>query len=162
MQTTYTQAQRALAGLIADNDTVKDVVSGVNAEGSAAMTFGNMVAVYGERQYKLLAGSGDKPGGIVVYSPWYERSLELDATTGGPIAGAKLQIMRKGRIWVPVETALALTDSLFTRYSGTGVQGAFRNVNDAGHSTDVSKVVKAMTILSGAGLAVVEIDVTAF
>lgn len=163
MQTTYSQRPAAaVAGMLGDLGTW-DIISSVNQESSASMPFGTVVK-WGtaERTSKILSASTDMLQGIVIRRHWYDRILELDADADGVKAGVRIDVLRKGRIWVPTETAAALTADIFVRYAGTGTKGAVRNAAVGGETIDISTIAKVMSPASGSGLVELDVDFTNF
>jgi hypothetical protein len=162
-QLTYSiSPARAIAGMIAHVMEADDIVSAVNAEASAEIPFGVFVkAGTAERTALLLSASTDKPLGVVVWRKWYEKTLDLGTT--GVKAGVRIDVMRKGRIWVTCETAMALADGVHIRYGGAPVpKGAVRNATVASETIDGSKIAKPVTVLAAAGLVALDVDVTAY
>lgn len=158
MQTTYSQRPaQAVAGMLGDLGPW-DIFSSVNQESSAAIPFG-VVVKFGtlERTSKLLAAADDMLQGIVIRRHWYDRVLELDADVDGVKAGVRIDVLRRGRIWVPTATAAALTAAIHTRYAGTGTKGAVRNAAVTDETIDISHIAKVVSPASGSGL--VELDV---
>lgn len=163
MQTSYSLRPAAgLAGMLGDIGPW-DIFSSVNEEASASMPFGTVVK-WGtlERTSKILSASTDMLQGIVIRRHWYERTLELDADVDGVKAGVRIDILRKGRIWVPTATAAALTDDIFVRYAGTGTKGAVRNAAVTDETIDISAIAKVVLAASGSGVVQLDVDFTNF
>jgi hypothetical protein len=173
-QTSYAEQAPAFAGMPFDLSwgMVKDTF--IQGEASAEIPFGAFVVQSAAPTLpgtatapnvptaKLPAASGDNfgGGGIVLHSHWYDKRLQLGTTGVKP--GNLLTVVRRGRLWVNGEVALAITDAVYARYTASGgnTPGNFRN-ND-----DTSKALRLygcrfLTGLTAAGLVAVEIDLNA-
>jgi hypothetical protein len=76
--------------------------------------------------------------------------------------GEAVGVMTKGRIYVVVEDAVSAGDQAFARFSGTGTVGAFRSDDaDSGGAQAALFPGVFVTSTSGAGIAILEVDVTA-
>lgn len=148
----------AFAGMLADSK-FSDIVSYIQAEASAEIPFGSMVK-HGtlDGDAKALAATSDKLAGIVVHAHNYAKDTELGTTGLKP--KAQLNVLRSGRIWVAVEEAVAVGGAVRTRAVAPGTLGVFRTTADAGKSIDISKFARFLTSTSGAGFALLEIDMS--
>jgi len=107
---------------------------------------------------RLSAGT-DKLIGIVVHSHAYEKDIELGDSGLKP--KVTVGVLARGKIWVDVEEAVAVTDAVRVFVSDTGhVAGKFGKTADAGKSLDISKFARWLTSTTGAGIAQVEVDMT--
>jgi len=151
----------AYAGLLADSG-FHDVISRVNGEASAEIRFGAMVAQdTADDECDLLAADTDKPIGVVVHSHAYDKPNDLGDTGLKP--KAMVNVLRKGRIWVPVEEAVVAMDPVFVRHTvadSGSFQGAFRKSDDNNETIDLTGVARFLTSASASGFAVVEVDMS--
>jgi hypothetical protein len=151
----------AVPGLLADNTMSKDAMSAFNAEASAEIPFGVMVA-HGtaDDDAKLLAATTDHLMGVSVFGHHYDRPLELGDTGLKP--KTHFDVLRKGRIYVLVEEPVTPASAVFVRAVATGdeVAGAFRDTADGTDTIDISKFARFVTSAGTGELAVVEIDMT--
>lgn len=173
-QTSYAEQSPAFAGMIADLSwgVVKDTF--VQGEASAEIPFGAFVVQSAAASLpgsasapnvptaKLPAASGDYfgGGGVVLHGHWYDKRLQLGTTGVKPTN--LITVMRRGRVWVNAEEALARTDDVYVRYTAAGglTVGNFRN------DADTSKALKLygcrfLTETTAAGLIVLELDLNA-
>src|SRR5262249_1945453 len=126
----------AFAGMAADTAFLRDVKSYSSAESSAEIPFGMMVAVGSNPDECLIpAAQTDPLARINLHSHAFQKDHELGDTGIKP--KVVLNAMTRGRVWVAVDEAVALTDAVRVRMSGSGV-GTFRK-------TAVSGVTKACT-----------------
>lgn len=140
----------AVAGQLSDSMDTIDVVSRFSQEASAAIQFGCAVQSGTVRSgVKNMATSNDNIEGVSVfgYNHVPGSSGDIDTTNKGLKPNAGLKILRKGRIWVLIDPSITLitpyADRPFARYSANGgntVLGAFSNVSDGGHNTDLSRI----------------------
>lgn len=158
-QLTYTQEMPvAFAGMLADGGP-KFASTGINQEtGTTEIPFGAIV-VQGttENGAKLPSAAGDatKIRGVALHGHNYEQPLQVGSL--GPKPGVVFSVLEKGRVWVTVETAVAIGDRAFVRYAGTGQKGAVRNATVAGEMIEL-KGARFRTATTGPGLALLEID----
>jgi len=147
----------AFAGLIAESYQPKDIVSRINV--AAAMKIGYLASLdsgNGDDAVKAPAASTDvtdTPSGFIAHTHALESS-----ETGDPQFPVKsaLNIMRKGRIWVPVEDAVTVGAGVYVRFQN-GSEGLCRSDADAGNAALLPSA-KFVTSTTGAGLAMVEIN----
>lgn len=66
--------------------------------------------------------------------------------------------IRKGRVWVYSETAVAPNQPVHMRALGTGNPGDFRNAADATNTMDVSAYARWVSVNAAAGLALLDIN----
>lgn len=162
-QTSVSEAPTAaFQGMLADTGPNNDVASFVN-ESTSEIPFGVMVMQgTADDQCKPLAATTDKLIGIVVHSHAYDKDNELGST--GLKQYVSVGVLRKGRIWVPVEEAVTPASSVLVRAvaGGSEVAGAFRDTADSTDCIDISQFARYRSTTTGAGLALVEIDMTMF
>jgi hypothetical protein len=151
-QTTHLNAPLgAVAGLIASSGA--EIHSRL---AEAALTAGIAVCQGTlDNQVKALSAVGDlaKIQGFTIYHAGQE---PLSSGTGYA-AKDTLNILRKGQIWVLTEGTVAAGGNVFVRYAGTGTKGACRAAavtDEAGQLLGA----KFVTSVTGAGLAIVEIN----
>lgn len=113
---------------------------------AAAVGFGIMVrrdATNPEDQFDVLSAAGQTPLGVLVHTQAQQNPALADPLGVDLLEMAS--VLRRGRIWVPVEEAVAVGDSVYCRHTtGTGTEiGAFRNDadGDAQQSTLTPTVV---------------------
>ena len=73
--------------------------------------------------------------------------------------GEEITVLRKGRIWVYVETAVAVNDDVFLRHTVNGalLAGDFRTDADTARADQITNA-RFITATTAAGLAMVEIN----
>lgn len=160
-QTSFdTTATAPYAGMKGDS-TFDRVDSYVNEEASAEMEFGIML------QQGTLANDALIPTGItndfigvLLHSHAYANDTELGTTGLKP--NVTLNVMSKGRCWVTVEEAVTPASNVLVRcVTGTGtVMGRFRDTADGVTCLDISAYARFLTSTSGAGVALLEFDIT--
>jgi hypothetical protein len=140
-----------------------DVVSMISEESSAQMPFGVVVARgTADAGCKLPALDTDVPAGIVAHSHAYERNGELGTTGVQPKMA--VNVMRRGRIWVTAEEAVAPGDRLFVRIvagSGGSQLGACRKSAVAGETIDCSAQGEFQTTATTGALALIDVNFVA-
>lgn len=158
-QTSYAvDMSPAAAGMVADSG-VMDVMTGENV--AEAIPFGLFVSrdTAGDHRIKLPAAAADitdvkKARGVAMNQQAIESSASGDPQY--PIKSA-VPVLKKGRIWVKVEEAVAPTDTVSIRHAagGNGV-GSFCKTADG--SRALLAGAKYLTTAAANGLAVVEMD----
>lgn len=167
LNTSYSEQAGGIAGLIADNTDGMVIESAYQAEASDEIAFGRMVQyttglVDPAKPPKALNLSGAPTllGGVVVFGHEYERRTQLGDTGVKP--KNLLSIMRRGRIWVPVEEGVDVTDDVYVRHTASGgnTPGSFRNDADTANAVRLygAHFLKKTT---GAGLTILEFDLSA-
>lgn len=161
-QTAYAETMAAnFEGMLADV-SMKVVDSFTQGEASAEMPFGIMLAKgTGDREAILPAASNAKLIGILMHSHHYAKGDGGELGTTGVKPKATLNILRKGRLVVKVETTVAKYDRAFVRYAtgAGGTQlGAWRNAAVTNETIDLGTKAQFMSAASAGGLAVVEVD----
>lgn len=164
----------AFAGLIADSAEVVDRVSAVNAEASANIGFGiGVIQGTAKQDAKLATASTDTFKGVSAFSMEHAPGTygDLDANGGGYLAGAKFNVLRKGRIWVQIDQSITsiapFKDRGYCRYAANGSNttiGAFSNASDNAKNLDLTAVVvftsDVTTAADGKKIAQIEVDFT--
>jgi len=163
VQTSFSvDKQRAYAGMLADAGD-KDTI---NKIATSAVPFGCGVVKRAApadtvEQCGVPTATADvtaRPRGIAVKDE--TRRGPQAGLPGGYEIGDSVTILKRGRIWVPVEGAVAQDGSPFCRFAagaGGTVLGAFRA--DADTATAVAFPTAVFrTFTSGAGFAVVEVN----
>lgn len=155
-QTSYAiQADQAFAGLLADFDSsVRSSISLANEE-SAAVEYGRGVT-FGTaptEQFALPASTGFIFAGVVVHKQAHD---DLDAD--GPVEGENAEILNRGRVWVIVEEAIAITDPVFLRHTANVfTPGSFRTDADTANADELTNC-RWLTETSAAGIALLEVN----
>ena len=167
----------AFAGMLADG-AENDLITLLNAESSASMAFGSAVAFKPSGTYDsdgtVPANSTDKIAGILVHSHAHARQVSLvgtdgntttmgDLSTTGVAPGGKLDILRKGRVWITTVTACVPGDRGYVSYNGTGTAtaaGLVAQTSDSSHTIDSTSQIVYLTSASANGLAMIEVDFT--
>jgi hypothetical protein len=173
VQTSYTVAPAAAyAGMLAD-DTKSDVMTMENAEASASMPFGIVVAFKtsspgSDRAAVLPTTSETKLAGILVHSHDYERTFTLpDGSTVGELdstgikPGAEIAVMWRGTCWVKVQQAVVPGDRLFVCKSANVVYTGLGQVGNADESTntiDASAIGRFTSGAAAGGFAKLQVD----
>lgn len=107
---------------------------------------------------ELPDSSGAKIRGIAVRDLTEENgSAAADNTYP---ADSRVAVMKKGRIWVPVEEAVSPSSDVYTRYTAGGGNtqlGAFRTDADSSKALQITQA-RFLTSTSGAGRALLEIN----
>ncbi len=158
-QTTTPQINmtRGFNGMLADGPATKDVLTGKAVK--EALPLGRLVVVNtanGDGAVMLPTGTADITNlsvGVVIHTHSQESSLSGDPEY--PINSA-VPVLRKGRVLVSVEDAVAEGGQVFARHN-TAPFGKFRSDADTATATLVPGArYRSSTV--GAGLAVVEIN----
>lgn len=158
-QLTYSEsAEDAFAGMLGDSGD-NDIFSRANGEG-AAVEFGVAVTVGTDtfKQFELPDAGGDAILGVLAHRHTQDRAL-LSGTEGLKDKEDG-DVLRKGRIWVRVEEAVAPGEAVYFRHTASGPNtflGRFRNDADTATATLVANAswVKGS---SGAGIALLDIN----
>lgn len=126
-------------GLIGDGARDKHIRSYANGA-AAAQGFGILVKVDAanpEDQFDIFSGAGQKPLGVLVHQQ-PQQDPKLLGVTGVALLEV-VGVMKRGRIWVPVEETIVATDRVFFRHTAFGGNtelGQFRK--DAEGAAEVS------------------------
>ena len=157
MQTSYsTYFLPAFAGMLADTFSAHDYLHGKQAEVSAEIPFGVVVARGAtENACELVAATNDVLVGVVMHSHVYDPYTDLG--TVGLKPNTMLNVANKARIWCLTETAFTDGQRGFVRYAGTGQKGAIRNAAVTNETIDLGTKVRAVGT-HNSGLAVFEVD----
>ena len=156
-QTSYAAQAGAFSGVL-DSDN-HEIASRVNGEASTELRFG-MAVVRGSAATEVKAPSADTDvlDGIVVHSHNYNPSTELG--TVGVKADCPVNVLKRGRINVTVEEAVAIGDRLFVRYvsDGTKLPGALLKHAIPGEVLDCSAMGEFQSAAAIGGVAVLDFD----
>jgi hypothetical protein len=151
----------AFEGMKADTGP-HDVISMVNNEASAEMAFGHAVAFEGSTDDQGALSPDaltDKIAGILLHSHAYSNAPGGDLGTTGVKPGAKLSVLRKGRVWGICANGCAPGDRLHIRVLG-GTEGELRSAADGVNTIDSSTQGVWLTTATAGNLAVLEVDFT--
>ena len=165
VQTTYgTDPAIGIKGQLADSGH-HDVIAMVNNEASQEMAFGLAVVFEGstDDQGALAPDAiSETVAGILVHSHRYSNAPSGDLGTTGLKAGAMLDVLRKGRIWVECEDGCSPGDRLFVRAVATGAEeeGACAKAADASDMIDLQGQGIWLTTATAGNLAILEVDFT--
>lgn len=160
MQTSYSnQAPVAFRGLLADPAADAFLVSRA-VEQAAGVPAGVMLVAGTDPavEAKLPSTTGQKLAGIVCH-----QQARQDFSLAGSLMlanGEDASLVRRGRVWVVVEEAVAPGEAVFFRHTtGTGTElGAFRNDADTATCDQVTQA-NWLVGSSGAGVALLEINI---
>lgn len=173
-QTAYGLLQTPLPGVLYDGASADDVMSFINVDSTWNMPFGVGVVRHStdEQGAKMPASTSDEFLGAVIldhtHDPGPNGTLVQSGTVGtspgpGLTNGAALGVLRKGRMWVLVETdgaGVVVGSQAYMRCTQNGAGklqlGAFRGDSDSGNGFAVqarfisgAKVVPATTPYPG-------------
>jgi hypothetical protein len=170
-QLTYPTAPGGLKAGMKGDLVEDDVLSYLNTTG-AVLPFGVMVALGAadDRLKRLASLTADKLIGVVIHDGITSQGASV-TTTDDPFGTTPetqsygvpdkraASVMRKGHVWVNVETAVAAFTDAWVRVTATGSElvGAFRAGSDSGDCCRV-KGARFLTSTSAAGLALLELD----
>ncbi len=118
-QTAYTvTAPQDIPGLLGDPNSDAHIRSFFNEEATAMEP--GLAVEQGTLGNEILrpAGVGGDFVGITVWEHQEDRNLAADESI--PANGGRANVLSKGRIWVQVEEAIALADSVFYRHTAEG------------------------------------------
>lgn len=171
-QTSYALTQSAAYEGARGDSRPADILPARNVSGGE-LPFGRFVKATTDSQgVTVLGASSDVIKGVTVLtaarmprgSNWVSGAPVSTSATGIQ-DGAQCDVLSRGTVWMIAEEALAITDTLFTRYDASGATGSQalgRVRNDADTSTAVSLAGKArlMTTAAAAGdLVLVEVNI---
>lgn len=83
--------------------------------------------------------------------------ITRDKGTGDWPANRPLAVLRRGRIWLLAETALARWTYPFVRFAGTGTSGALRNAAVADEAAELTNAI-ILTDAEPGEIVLVEVD----
>lgn len=149
-QTTYPLvAPVAFAGMLGDGGRENSISRNLeDAVAIAAGVMGVAPASDPEDKFRLPSAAGQVQYGITVHRHARE-DLEV-AGTAAFVLGEEVELLRRGRIWVIVEEAVAANDPVFFRHTDNGplLAGGWRNDTAA---AEADAVLNA-TFLTGAAI----------
>ena len=153
-QTSYAiEAGRATAGML--GDTGHDMYHVSRAAEDTAIGFG-LGVIQGtdpETQAKLATATGGTFLGVTLH----QHALQ-DESADGFVEDEVMTVMRKGRVWVQTNEAVAAGDDVFFVYTGADA-GKFRN--DLTNADQVSAGAEFLAYDSGTGLALLSLNLPA-
>ena len=160
-QTSYSiQAPVAFAGLLGDSGGDTHLRSRA-VEDAAGVPAGVMLVdgTDPETQALLPSSTGQALQGIVAH----QQAREDLALAGALMlsVGETASLVRKGRVWVVVEEAIAVGDAVFFRHTAGGGGsnlGAFRNDADTASADEITAGAAWVVGSAGAGVALLEIN----
>ena len=149
----------SIAGMLADASMVKDADTYTNEEASAELAFGRMVKQgTADDQAKVFAAQSDKAVGVVLHSHAFAKDDQLGTTGLKP--KVSFGALQKGKVWVEVDEAVSPADAVrFRATSSGGTPGVFRKTSSAGNTILVNSG-RWLSTTSGAGLALLDLDMT--
>lgn len=161
-QTTYSvDPALAFRGMLGDPNDDSFTIPLANGA-AAAVGFGIAVrrdVTNPEDQFDVFSATGQDCVGILVHT-----QAQQDPTLADPLGVTLLEVasvMRRGRIWVRVEEAVAVGDPVFFRHTagGGGSEiGAFRNDADTATCDQLTQAAWLQGS-SGAGVALLEVNI---
>lgn len=165
-QTSYAEQAVGIAGMQGDNTQGQQKSTAINVEAAAEIAFGYMVMRFAAASgvnppgAKITSAAGDDLLGVVMHSHEYDKRLDLG--TVGVLPKRQLNVMQQGRVWVMVDVAVAVTDTVYVRYTtnGAALAGTFTNSADTAKARIVYGA-KFLTATTGAGLVLLELDIGA-
>lgn len=149
-QTNYNvNFEKAFEGMLADagkHDALSRVIEGSDVKIGKAVTFGT-----DDNQIKKLSAITEKVAGVVIHKMTEEGILEEKDS---------VSILRKGRLYVKVEEAVAPGDPVFVRavVAGAEENGAFRKSADSTDCVDLTGKAQYLSSAALGELALVEIN----
>lgn len=163
-QTAYTQDPAvAIEGMLADASFAKEVLSAIADE---AIAFGRAIArttggPADDRPPRavLPTTAAEITTGVFLGISRADTTLEQAATPVGYAVDTTIGYLRKGRIWVLTEEAVALGDPVFARFAagaGGSILGLFRNDADTASAAQIPGA-SFRSAVGAAGLAIVEL-----
>lgn len=145
------QANRGLPGLLADGG--HDVFLRSRAPEGANLAFGLGVEAGTDPETQVVAYAGNAFGGVTSKTHALQRETE-ELGLDGAVIGETVSILRKGRVWVQTNEAVAPGDPVFCVNTGADA-GQFRNDN-----TNATAVASAefVSYEAESGLALLELN----
>ena len=150
-----TDASRGLNGLLADSGHDMFIAS-YAAEGASGLEFGLGVEAGTDAETQVVVYAGNTFSGVTVKSQVVSETSEL-ASLDGASETDPVGVLRKGRIWVQTNEAVAAGDPVFCVNTGADA-GKFRN--DLANATAVSGAAY-MAYDSDRSLALLELNLPA-
>ena len=174
-QTSIAQAgqPQAVAGQVSQAMEGMDIVSRFNAETVTCLAFGTGVKNgTNDHECKILTANSETVQGVVKWgknhTPGATGDVDQTATPPGLKPNAGIELMRKGRIWVAVDTGVtsiaANVDRAYCRCASNGSNtkiGYWSNASDTTYSIDCTKMAVFVSGLrySADGLKIAELEV---
>ena len=153
-QTTYdTVADRATAGMLGDAGHDMYHVSLAAEGGAIPFGLGVIQGTDPETQAKLSTVTGGTFAGVTLH----QHALQ-DETADGFVEDEVMSVLKKGRVWVQTNVAVAIGDPVYFVNSGAD-SGKFRNDNTAADAVSGGSEFAAYD--SGTGLALLSLNLPA-
>lgn len=158
MQTSYDyEAPAAVLGLVTENfyGSFRDTAIPQVAVKTGQLLTADKTAGKVRNAAKLPAAAADisRPGAM----GWVPLDLTRDKGTADWPANRPLSLLRRGRIWLLAETALARWTYPFVRFAGVGVSGALRNAAVTDEAVELTHAI-ILTDAEPGGLVLVEVN----
>lgn len=155
----------AYEGQLADSGP-HDIITRYQGEASAGIGFG-LCVVEGaaDAEAVLPVDANSRAVGIVLRDAGYATPSEYNDASNGIQPNAMVSILRKGRVWVRVEAAVAKGDPFFVRHVAGGGErkGAIRKDADSSDCLDLTgsgRFVSASQSVNGQLMAILDVDFT--
>lgn len=139
----------------------RDLVTGLNKVTAIPFGTGAVQATTGDRDIVVPAASTDVFVGVAVHQHVEQGYGTVNATHA---VNSAVPLLRRGRIWVMAEQAVAPTDPVFVRYTANGTiggvvtaAGQFRKDADTSRALAVPNA-RWVTSAAAGGLAVLEVN----
>ena len=162
--TVSSQFPIGVPGQLADGYTAQfgDVVTRTSEEASAEIPFGTIVkrGTVGDR-CKMLTAVSDIPDGVVVFANMFDYPTERGDIGLKP--KTTFGVLRKGRIYVLLETDVAITDEVHVRATANGANttiGICRATADATHTIDLTGLASWAKAGVAGDVGILEVDMT--
>lgn len=157
-QTTFNDEPGAsFAGMLADSKPA-DIISRALG-GAANVSFGRMLG-YGATPADEVAALADGAAiGAMAGVSVHRHTPDRASLTGteGIVPDEMVDVLRKGRVWVAVDTAVTPGDPVHVVQTGA-TKGAFRASADGGNTTDISTKARWESTTTGAGIAILDLN----
>lgn len=155
VQTTYGHTPDAAIVGQCDNGTYRSGDFRTMFNGAAPeIAFGRAVrygSVTDARDARLPAAETDKIVGLLAHSHSYENGPNGDLGTVGVKQGGKLNVLRKGRMWVINEDAVVPGDPVWVRAVASGDPEFLGGLTNADDGTDTIQIPGTWQSASAAG-----------
>lgn len=156
-QTSYSNTYTAgFEGMLADGGS-PDIISKVNGEASTDLIFGR-----GVRETSAGAVNFSAAGQALLGVPVHMQKDAASLAGSGAIPPKEtFNVLRRGRIWVKAEQAVAVGDPVYVRHTvngGTTAVGRFRKDIDTANAILISNARWASTTSGADQMAVLEIN----
>jgi len=150
MQTDYSDMSAGLRGMLADAGG-NEIITAYSA---AAQEFGKGLQALTGGGVLLPAAVTNIFAGITVMN---NNAVQNATGLAGFAIGQAIPLLRRGRIWVQSEQAVNPTLAVFWKAVVSGF-GDFRVDADTANAKDISAFAKWISVTTGAGLAILELN----